>query len=293
MPDRYALYQLCAQSPERDAKVIAAIHADQAGATRGKAPRTAGLILGEDFCADAALALAWCRLNTSNRAVAVDHDASVLARAKHHPRLQRVHSDVMHASLRADLIAVLNFSICELHARRSLVAYLSHARERLAHSNRGGGAGTFLCDIYAGPDAGTLGTQWQTFETPDGTRVRYAWEQRVYDPLTARVVNAMHFEVRPARVGTKRPATKQPATKPPAKRAAATLRLHDAFVYHWRLWSVPELRDAMIEAGFARTLVYPRTIGAIDHRGGIHVRPIESPDELDDSHNVFVVARTR
>lgn len=31
--------------------------------------------------------------------------------------------------------------------------------------------------------------------------------------------------------------------------------IEDAFVYRWRLWSVPELREAMLEAGFASTEV--------------------------------------
>ena len=31
--------------------------------------------------------------------------------------------------------------------------------------------------------------------------------------------------------------------------------IEDAFVYRWRLWSVAELREAMLEAGFRSTVV--------------------------------------
>ena len=67
--------------------------------------------------------------------------------------------------------------------------------------------------------------------------------------------------------------------------------LIDAFVYHWRLWSIPELRDAMHEAGFKSTAVYPRTAGATDSEGNLYTHAIDDPTELGDSFNVFVVGR--
>jgi len=63
------------------------------------------------------------------------------------------------------------------------------------------------------------------------------WEQREFDPCTARAVNAMHFRVE--------------------RDGEIVQSLEDAFVYSWRLWSVPELRDAMTEAGFTATEVVP------------------------------------
>src|SRR5262249_53906797 len=120
-------------------------------------------------------------------------------------------------------------------------------------------------------DAFLTGTVWQTIRDPAGARVRYGWEQRAADPSTGRAVNAMHFRVHPRR-GKPR-------------------RLDDAFVYDWRLWSVPELRDAMLEAGFARADVYPRTPAALDHEGVFHAAPVEDPSELGDSFCVYVVAR--
>ena len=37
----------------------------------------------------------------------------------------------------------------------------------------------------------------------------------------------------------------------------------EAFHYHWRLWTIPEVRDALKEAGFDFTCVYWET----EHKG--------------------------
>jgi hypothetical protein len=66
--------------------------------------------------------------------------------------------------------------------------------------------------------------------------------------------------------------------------------LRDAFVYDWRLWSIPELRDAMAEAGFASTEVHDRLGDAIDGDGNLMVRPVRG-EELDDTFVVYIVAR--
>ncbi len=71
-------------------------------------------------------------------------------------------------------------------------------------------------------------------------------------------------------------------------RVPVTRRIDRAFTYHWRLWSIPELRDAMRDAGFRGIDVYTRLADAVDHEGGVYVRPAES---VDASWVVYVVAR--
>ncbi|MBY0263236.1 MAG: class I SAM-dependent methyltransferase [Phycisphaerales bacterium] len=272
LPHKHTLYELCAQNPARDAALLLAIYAD------GSSSKRAALTLGEDFCATAALSRAWCGLSREFRAVAVDHDPAVLALARPHPRVRLVRSDVMSVKARVDLIAVQNFSIGEIHRRVDLVAYLAHARSRLNRS------GAFVCDIYGGSDAFATGRIRQQVTPPPGTlpkgfTLTYVWEQRTADPLTGRVVNAMHFRIAPppARAGTKRP---------------RPIAFDDAFVYDWRLWSPAELREALLEAGFARVEAYHRTPGAIDQDGQPHVVPIEDADELPDAFNIYLAART-
>ena len=293
--DIHSLYELCAQNPPRDAKLLRAIHAD---ATR--TPRKS-LTLAEDFCGTAALSRAWCDLSPNFSAVATDIHAPTLARAKQlsasYDRIKLIRADVRKVNDPADLIAVLNFSICELHARRDLVAYFKHARTRLA--KRKGGGGVLICDLYGGADSYQTGLLDQTISPPRDhpaakDRILYSWEQRTADPLTARVVNAMHFDVTS---GFGYPAGPRRADSAPQERTqprSASRPPHqvflDAFVYDWRLWTIPELREAMHEAGFKHTSVYPRTAGATDPEGNLYTRPIEDPTELEEAFNVFVAA---
>lgn len=291
MLDKYDLYELCAQAPARDARFLRAIHAGS--------PR----VLGEDFSGGGAIARQWVALFPGARAVAVDLDPEPLERLKKTKGITIVCDDVRNAANKADLIADLNFSICELHARRDLVGYLRHARSRLRSR------GAFVCDIYGGSDSFYTGTIKQRKLGPAGEKITYEWEQRHADPLTARVVNAMHFKVSPPK--PTKPNTAGRASRPPSKplqrasrsssppppsanpveTASRPYSLRDAFVYHWRLWTVPELREALLEAGFAVTEVYPRFAEAIDTDGNLYVSPVQDPAELGDSFSVYVVGR--
>jgi hypothetical protein len=160
------------------------------------------------------------------------------------------------------VIFVGNFSIGEIHSRRDLVRYLSRSRSRLRPG------GVFVCDTYGGQSAFTTGAVQRLHQGPEPFQTRYTWEQREANPLTGEVVNALHFRV--LRTGT------------------VELELTNAFVYHWRLWSVPELRDAMAQAGFASTEVYDKVPDAVDQDGRVYVRPAE---EVEESFIVCVAGR--
>ena len=272
--DRYELYELCTQTPERDVLLLRAMH--------GARPK----VLGEDFAGTAALSRAWVRRVPAGSAIAVDRDPEPLARvgegrgasgvpnAQKAPKIHVRCADVLRERRKVDLLVALNFSLCEWHDRRDLVRYLAHARRRLRPG------GLFVADLYGGEGAFTPGELEESHRGPQGERVTYAFEQRTADALTGRVVDALHFKVRelPRRGLTRRRGRKV---------------LRDAFVYDWRLWSVPELRDALVDAGFGQTAVYSRFEHAVDARGRVHVRPISSSAELGGSFCVFVAARQR
>ena len=255
VPDRHELYERAVQTPDRQARFLRALLGD---------PKNETITLGEDFSAAGAISRAFCALDPSHRAVCVDLDQEALDRLtemiapEFRGALTTKCMDVFEAQDEVDLIAALNFSLCEIHDRDRLVAYLRNARNRL---NPGG---YLIADLYGGLDAMSVGESEQILD--DGTR--YTWEQRRADPLTGRVVNAMHF------------------TLPTGE----TLR--DAFLYDWRLWTIPELRDAMTEAGFRSVELHDRLGGAIDDDGTLHTLPVTDPDELDDDYVVYVVART-
>lgn len=241
------LYERAAQSPTAQVRFLDAV------------ARHTARVLGEDFCGTGALSAAWAEQSPEHHAVGVDRDQRPLGVLRERTRgcggrVRTVCGDAACCAEPADLIAALNFSIGYFHERTALVAYLTSVRARLG--------GVFVCDTYGGADQFTLGES--DMPLPGG--VTYIWEQRRADPLTARVVNAMHFVLEDGR------------------------RIRDAFVYDWRLWSIPELCDAMAEAGFASVDVYDRLGDAVAEDGSVEVLPV-GPDELDENFVVYVAGR--
>lgn len=252
--DKHDLYELCVQSPKDLVPLVRAIH--------GGNPYS----LGEDFSGTAALSHLWVEREGCT-AVAVDLDEAALGFRGQHERITKHHCDVHEASDPVDVLFVGNFSIGYLHTRAELIAYLRHARARLADSN-----GVFICDTYGGETAYTLGAVHRAHTMPGGKLCRYTWEQHEADPTTGMVTNLIHFRIERAGVIEE--------------------ELFDAFVYEWRLWSITELRDAVIESGFSRTDVYAKLADAVDGEGNAYVTPVEdASQELEESFIVLVAAR--
>jgi hypothetical protein len=275
--NRYDLYELCAQAPERTVRFLLAAH--------GAGPR----VLRDDFAGPAAIARAWGRLVPEGRAIAVDRDPAPLAHARRAPggdRIRCLVADAARVRCRADVIAAFNFAVGELRDRPSLLRYLRAVRASL---NR---RGIFACDLYGGSDAYTPGAYVRRLRGPSGERIEYTWRQREADPTTAMVVNSMSFRVGPPARRDRRRGREDAAHRragPP--RTAAVRVLENAFVYRWRLWTIAELRDALAEGGFASTEVYDRLGDAIDAHGRLILRPVSPGEGLDENWVVAIVAR--
>jgi len=89
--------------------------------------------------------------------------------------------------------------------------------------------GVFMLDAYGGYESYQPG-----LEEPSKIKggFTYIWHQDVMDPISNHVINHIHFEFRD---GT---------------------RWRKAFTYDWRLWSLPELRELLLEAGFSNVTIY-------------------------------------
>jgi len=226
-------------------------------AVHGKDPT----ILREDFSGSAALARAWAFEGLP--AVAVDFDPLVLARAEA-PRITTLVADAARCRVKADIIAATNFPLGYYHTRKALLAYLKNTRLALRPK------GIFAADIYGGSDSFRPLKLTQKLRGPAGQRIAYTWEQRLADPVSGLVLNSLSFDI---------------------KQGTRARKLHDAFVYHWRLWSIPELRDALTDAGFRSVEVYSRLGDAIDSDGNLHVLPLDPLQDLDDNYVVYVIGR--
>jgi SAM-dependent methyltransferase len=221
--DRYRLYEESVQNPSAEVDFLVETFVDW----RGRQPR----MLREDFCGSAALACQWVRRNARNTAVALDIDTAVLAwaRANNLPalgaaarRLQLLEANVLAPRQdQADLCVATNFSYYLFTDRKTLRAYFRRVRLALADG------GLFVLDAFGGYDAFRVLRE----RTPH-RRHTYVWHQATYDPISGLMTCHIHF------------------TFPDGS------RMNKAFSYDWRLWTLPEIRELLGEAGFDTVKVY-------------------------------------
>lgn len=231
--DKYDLYQRSVQAPEHDVAFLARLALRHSG-------RRATL-LREDFCGTALVAARWVAKSPEHEAWALDLDPEPLAWGNEHNRrplggaarrLHLVRGDVLTtATPPADIVVAPNFSFCCFQERAALLAYFRAVRRAL---RRGG---ILVADLFGGPEA-----MKDIVETRRVGGFTYVWEQSSFDPITNRLVAHIGFRFRDGS------------------------RLRRAFSYDWRLWSLPEVRDVLAEAGFRETHVYWELTGK-DGRG--------------------------
>lgn len=200
------------------------------------------LSIREDFCGTALLSCQWAARGGRRRAIGVDLHRPTLdwARAHNLPvigsaaeRVRLMEADVVR--VRCDLveaILALNFSYWVFKTRERMRAYFEAARAGLARG------GIFVLDAFGGADAMGEGRDRRPIpaqKLPCGTRLpryTYIWDQAHFNPVTHEYRCAIHFDLPD---GTRR---------------------KNAFRYDWRFWTLPELRELLIEAGFARAQVF-------------------------------------
>ena len=251
MHDPLDLYEHAVQSPAHLAPFLVALHG--AGPTR----------LREDFGGTGALARAFVHAAPGRVALVVDLDPAPLARCAGHPDLRTLVADAtaLDDADPADIVFVGNFSLGYVECRRRLARYLEASRRRLAPG------GLFACDMYGGPGAWRLGGLARRVPLPDGSTLHYWWEHQAADPLTGIVVNAISFRIETA--------------------GEIVEELPRAFVYRWRLRSLPELRDLLLDAGFESIEV--RLHADLDRQG--RPTPVATPDELAADWTALITAR--
>ena len=222
--EKYHLYEKSVQEPSADIALVNRIFR----AHFARAPR----LLREDFCGTAIFASEWIRRHPGNRAWGVDLDPTPLEYGRRHhaaalrtgqaDRLRLVEGNVLNVSHeKVDVTVAFNFSYFLFRSRPELRHYFECARDTLADE------GVLLLDAYGGADAQRVQRERRKV---DG--FTYIWDQNAFDPITHSVTNFIHFEF------------------PDGS------RLRRAFRYDWRLWSLPEIRELLAEAGFRRTEVY-------------------------------------
>ena len=216
--DKHVLYQNSVQSTETDARFLSRRFTQLTGEPLRH--------FREDFCGTASLSCEFVKLHRENRAVGVDLDRPTLRWAVRHNlsrlnegqrgRVRLIRGNVLDIRRpRVQLIAAMNFSYWVFKSRPVLLRYMKNAYRSLLPG------GIFLLDVFGGADAQT---EQEERTRQDG--FTYVWDQARFDPLTHEILCKIHYEFRDGS------------------------RMRNAFVYDWRLWTLPELQEVMAEAGF-------------------------------------------
>ncbi|CAI0398260.1 unnamed protein product [Linum tenue] len=324
IPSKYLLYQQSVQSPKGDISYLQKFFLMYVG---GRVP----LHFQEDFCGTALLSTEWLRGDSRRTAVGVDLDLEALewcmenninkVGADVYSRISLFHGnvlqpleakllrseseelmsstieleegaedhvpagDVLDSSTRTDLpcspddkylkrncplpardiVCAFNFSCCCLHKRGELVLYFKNVLECL--SKKGG---IFVMDLYGGTSSEQKLRLQRRF--PNFT---YMWEQAEFDILARKTRISLHFHL-----------LKQQR------------KIRHAFSYSWRLWSLPEIKDCLEEAGFRSVHFWLRKVPDVEEsrstQGFGAGRDIKYEEvqkfEQEDSWNAYIVA---
>ncbi len=222
--DRHVLYQESVQCVEAEIDMID----ENFKKLRGRQATS----LREDFCGTANTSCEWVRRHVVNIAVGVDLDQEVLDWAQTHNIRQLQESERNRISLLKknvltvktqpmDTILAMNFSYQIFKTRIELKGYFESVYEALTND------GVFFLDAFGGYEAFREMT-----ESTEFGNFTYVWDQHRYNPINGEITCLIHFNFPD---GSK---------------------IKRAFQYDWRLWTLPELQELLVEAGFQRVLVY-------------------------------------
>ncbi len=190
------------------------------------------ITLSEDFCGTFALCCEWVKKGKGRKAIGVDLSKEPLEYGKANylsqlsPKLQSnvslFNKNVTDKTLPpVDTIVAFNYSFNILKERSQLLAYFKNCHRRLSPK------GLFILDCFGGS-----GTLKASVESNRNKGFRYYWDQKGFDPITHHAKFAIHIK----RDGEK--------------------KRKNVFTYDWRMWTLPELKDLLLEAGFKDICFY-------------------------------------
>jgi hypothetical protein len=263
LADRHLLYQQAVQDVESEIDFI-----EQTWSELRDRP---AVFLREDFCGTANTACEWIMRDESHQAVGVDLDREVLgwSRANKLPqldeeqleRIELLNEDVLQTRPGiADIILAMNFSYYLFLKRDDMRDYFANVLDGLVSD------GIFFLDAYGGYEAPMVLTETRECKDEDGNEFTYIWDQATFNPINSRMDCRIHFEF------------------------PDQSRMDQAFAYQWRLWTLPEIREILYEAGFSEVDIYwEGTDETLNEGNGIYT-PSETGD-ADPGWVCYIVAQ--
>ena len=205
-------------------------------------------------------------MNAENRAWGIDIDTDPLQYGAAHylttlsreqrARVKTRRMNVMSSRApRADIICAFNFSYFIFQERAALVRYFESCRSLLNKK------GIIAVDIFGGPQHAR-----PSVDSKRVTGMKYFFEQSAFDPITNKARFHLSFQLKGQRTCSR------------------------VFSYDWRMYSIPEVRDAMMDAGFKETIVYWEGTARNGRGSGVfHRRSTGEPCEV---WVAYIVGRT-
>ena len=189
-------------------------------------------LLREDFCGTAQTACEWIERDQENQAWGVDLDPLVLQwgdahnlaelSAQQRQRIQLLNEDVMSASItNLDVVLAMNFSYFIFMERDLMIQYFKTVRQSLQAN------GVFFLDAFGGYEAAK-----ELIEERECDGFTYIWEQASFNPINSQMQCYIHFVTEEG------------------------VRMDKAFDYYWRIWTLPEIIEMLLTAGFKTAEVY-------------------------------------
>lgn len=221
--------------------------------------------LREDFCGTANTSCEWVRRRKRNHAIGVDLDSEVQQWGrKHHlaklgkaqERVALLNDNVLLVKNDpVDIVLAMNFSYWIFKDRDLLRRYFQNVYQGLVDD------GVFFLDAYGGSDA-----YKEMRERTKYDDFTYIWDQASFDPITGDMLCKIHFSF------------------PDGS------RMKNAFTYDWRLWTLPEIRELLLEAGFKGVTVYWQGDDEDSDEGNGEFEPAER-GEADEAWIVYISAQ--
>ncbi len=220
--DIHKMYQESVQCVEAEIDFVEATYK----AIRGNEAR----YLREDFSGTGQTAGEWVDRNPANMAWAVDLEKSVLdwgrenvlPKLKNKDNLTYVEADVRNSGLQEmDIVLAMNFSYFLFMERPIMIDYFKSVKDSLEET------GIFFLDAFGGYEAAKVLTEERQCEG-----FTYIWDQASFNPINSQMQCYIHFKTDDG------------------------VEYNKAFDYYWRLWTLPELQEMLLEAGFSQVDVY-------------------------------------
>ncbi len=227
--DKYDCYQQSVQEPEHEIDIF-----DQAFR---EAYNRKALKLREDFCGTFAVCCYWVESDSKRSAWGIDLCEETLQWGKNNNlnklkekdsrRVTVMEQDVRERSTpQVDVLTAQNFSFWIFKTREEVLEYFKVAYANLASE------GVIVMDMMGGRDCYDSDLVDKRTIVKGKKGFKYHWEQAYFNPVNSHCKFYIHFKF------------------------ADGSKMKKAFQYDWRFWTIPEVRELLMEAGFKDTVVY-------------------------------------